>query len=92
MNFRKDLENLVKEIVGVPNKSLLHIVMTFWQLYFFSDGRFRGRQGSHNDENLTIDRSRAPLCFFSCMSLDRTAKLLRMSICTFYLQVLLVVF
>ena len=28
MNVHEDLEFLVKEIVGVPNKSLLHIVMT----------------------------------------------------------------
>ena len=42
--------------------------------------RFLERQGSHKGENLAIDRSRAPLYFFSCMSLGPTAKFLQKSI------------
>jgi len=36
MNFHKDFEFLVKEIVGAPNKSLLHIVITLAKTQDFS--------------------------------------------------------
>ena len=54
MNFRKDFEFLVQKIVGVPEKSLLHSIMTFGypsvhsscvSNTFFSDGRFRSVKG-----------------------------------------------
>ena len=70
MNFYEDFEFLVQKIVGVPEKSLLHSIMTFGypsvhsscvSNIYFSGRTISERQGSHKHENLSIDRSWAPL-------------------------------
>ena len=65
MHFHKDLEFMVKHIVGVPTQVTFAFRCDLCRLavcplvlsvnyVIFADGRFRERQGSHKDEHLTI--------------------------------------